>query len=372
MLFYHKLLVCIILLMYLFNFDIDNASKVTTLSDFQTLSTYEDSKLAQPQMIKVVDSTSYLVYDSGYNQVKQLNLDGEIIQEYGREGEGPGEYSSVLNLFITDDQIYVLDQVQGKILKYDHQGEFLSSFNYDPTNVTSPPPPPPAPSEELASKLDRNRNNINNQPYVGQSGNVLLPSDHEEYLFELKDWEGEFQAHMGGQRQDIQADMDEFRSDITNSDLPDLFSGNSFPVQDRNDPQAYFLIYSSFPVIARYQADGQQEWEVVPDITEELKELEEQYFESARQLLEVADGVVIHRKYTTGASNTEGELFLATFTNAHHPMWIHRFSNSGELQQQYKIESDVDLIPHFDIDPKGEYAYVITEEAEIRRYNIDN
>lgn len=81
------------------------------------------------------------------------------------------------------------------------------------------------------------------------------------------------------------------------------------------------------------------------------------------------------RKYISGRSNAEGELFLITYTNLitrfapRRPMWIHKFDTAGNLAERIKVVSDEDLNPYIGMDFEKEKILVNPfMEVDIREY----
>ena len=84
----------------------------------------------------------------------------------------------------------------------------------------------------------------------------------------------------------------------------------------------------------------------------------------------IIDAQVNLRVYTSGVSSPEGSLFLATYAYPGSPLWIHQYNGSGELTQRFKLVSEVELYPIFDIDFADQRIFVVTEDAEILAYSF--
>ncbi|UCG50689.1 MAG: 6-bladed beta-propeller [Candidatus Latescibacterota bacterium] len=70
------------------------------------------------------DHGNVYLLDSQLNQVKVFSPDGEYVREFGREGEGPGEFRFASDMFFTaDGNIGVLQAAPGKIILFTPEGE---------------------------------------------------------------------------------------------------------------------------------------------------------------------------------------------------------------------------------------------------------
>jgi len=69
------------------------------------------------------------VVDSGLHQVKVFALDGEPVGEFGRRGDGQGEFYFPLGIRVLDDgRILVVDSFHFAVQVFDRSGNYLDSF----------------------------------------------------------------------------------------------------------------------------------------------------------------------------------------------------------------------------------------------------
>ncbi|MCC5908183.1 MAG: 6-bladed beta-propeller [Balneolaceae bacterium] len=347
----------------------------TILSEYITFVSNDDFLIGVPSIIRFVGSESFLIYDSSTRLVYNLDLRNKSKQAIGREGRGPGEYMRVQNFFFENDRIYITDNSQQLIHKYNAgvNSEFISSFDYRPSQAPSAPPPPPLPPLDLPYMDTGPIGSFNNQPHITSDGKVLIYEIQPgQALYRLYDWDGNEIISLGEEPvgSNLEIDYTQFRTEIEKRRVPSFFESNTFVVNDRSKPDEYFLIHSAIPRIVKYNSSGNRLWEF--DITEipEIDQISDDYFEAMEEILNIADTVLRLKKYTSGVSVKNGDLFLSTYTYPGVPLWIHHFDNSGIMQNRFKIESEVELYPVFEVDFRNRNFLIPTEEGEVRAYSF--
>jgi hypothetical protein len=219
----------------------------TELKEFETFVALDDLLLTTPSVIRFDGDSHLFVYENSRGTVLELDENGDVVNEFGRRGQGPGEVQMVNNIFLTETSLYIVDVWQFFIHRYDRNGEFLSSLDYGSLGyVPGTPRPPFSPTFLRAER-------IVNEPHVTLSGHVLLSpvsaGEPTDVVYKRKDWEGNHLSDIGAvpAGSSFIYDADEFRSDILNREIPSFYKPNTFPVNDPVNPDEYFLIYSSIP-----------------------------------------------------------------------------------------------------------------------------
>jgi hypothetical protein len=67
----------------------------------------------------VSPNNKYIIYDDGNKQLFVFSSEGSVINSFGKEGSGPGEFSRVRRLYANEDYIYVRAGRKIMIFKYD-------------------------------------------------------------------------------------------------------------------------------------------------------------------------------------------------------------------------------------------------------------
>lgn len=338
--------------------------ETTELKNYETLVDLEDNILATPVIIRHGNSSTFFVYDVRKGQVLELDENGKVINEVGRSGRGPGEYTFVNNMFVREQHLYVIDIIQFMAHQYDMEGNFVSSFNFGEI-AGQPTTPPPAIGLVTANEID-------NQPYITLQGNIMLSNvnvgDKNENIFQIIDWEKKKQLSEMGEVPEGSSfvlDNQKLRNEATDGKVPSFYKPNSFPVQDRSNPNEYFVIYSSLSQIAKYASNGKKLWQ--KDInTPETDSIRTRFFDAMERMSnspDIRDRVGLEY-YSSGFSNNEGDLYLVVNTS---PVMIHQYNNAGELLHKYKFSSE-DTTPVLDIDFANNRILAASEKGEIRAY----
>lgn len=79
------------------------------------------------RMNKIISTDSnYYILDSRFAKgVMKFSKKGKFIQSIGKYGEGNGEYSSLMDILVYNNQVEVFDGSNFSVLRFDHHGQFL-------------------------------------------------------------------------------------------------------------------------------------------------------------------------------------------------------------------------------------------------------
>lgn len=349
-----------------------SGGEVVELKDYKTVVSYEDGILANPAAMKYDGDSLLYVYDFEHKQVLALNENGETTREFGGEGRGPGEVLWFNNIYLNDDYFYIVDPVQFRIIKYSLDGEVEGSLDYGQKGSQSMPPPPP-------QSLIPRAKNITNKPFVTASGDVLLlairPKEEVSRLYILVDWEGKELAEIGDipEGSAFVLEGEQYQSAVNDREVPAYYKPRVFPVNDQANNDELYFIYTAFPKIVKYDTSGEKIWEQAVPETTELDSIYTHFYEKSEQLRD--GGRVALNTYMSGVSSENGLLYLVLgksgFADESNDLWIHEFTNKGELSRRFRLVSeDVNLAAIFDIDFANQRIFTVTEEAEIRAYEF--
>lgn len=349
---------------------------VHELRDYDNLKTNRDLLLGRPVGLKFENESRHLfIQDIARSGVIEIDDSSNVINVYGKEGSGPGEIQMLADFFITQEHLFIVDTSRFLIHKYSRRdGQHISSLDYgefltEERNIsTNGPPPPPKPV-----LIDNN-----NEPFVTQNETILLPSQtNGEFLYQAINWSGEKLADIGELPANCTdtEDNDEIRSALENRNVSARDLCLVFPVHDRFNPDEIFLVYSAIPKIAKYSLSGEKIWERGIPHTPEVDSLMIDLSNIVKSQPN-SPGVLLlpARKYITGRSSPDGDLYLTTYTNiqvsnSNRPVWIHQFDSEGNLVNRYKIISDDDFWYYPGIDFNKRRIFIpFVQDSGIRSY----
>lgn len=85
--------------------------------------------LLRPRDIAVSKNGNIYILDTGDCKIKCFSYKGDFLFSFGREGQGPGEFSRYSSkLKCLNDSIYLIDNYQRRILCFSLEGKFKTSF----------------------------------------------------------------------------------------------------------------------------------------------------------------------------------------------------------------------------------------------------
>jgi len=317
------------------------------LHDFETIVSYDEVVLANPQRVRFDGNEGLIVFDNGLENVMRLSLDGSITHEIGRKGSGPGEYQSASTIYVLEDSIYLVDDRQFIVHQFSPYGNHISSLVYG----------------------DFGTHRINKPTVINQEELLIPNSIADQDLFKVINWNGEEFSQLGQVPEGSvdELDYEAYRTAISNREVPDNFKSHVFAVNSGNE--SVFIVYEAFPKISHYDLSGELIWRTETIDIPEIASVAAEYYNFMDMILRQADAVQPMRKYVDGISKN-GRLFVSTNTSHDNPLWIHEFDEDGKLANRYVFRSEVGLKSYFDIDINERRFFVLTEEGELRSYHF--
>jgi len=82
----------------------------------------------RPNSIHVLDDGRIIITDAGNHRFLIIDQDGKILVSKGERGGGDGQFNFPDGITVLDDVIYVVDQINSRVQKFDLNGNFLGKF----------------------------------------------------------------------------------------------------------------------------------------------------------------------------------------------------------------------------------------------------
>jgi sugar lactone lactonase YvrE/fibronectin type 3 domain-containing protein len=86
---------------------------------------YEDLR---PNSIHVLDDGRIIITDAGNHRFLIIDQDGKILIAKGERGGGDGQFNFPDGITVFDNVIYVVDQINSRVQKFDLNGNFIGEF----------------------------------------------------------------------------------------------------------------------------------------------------------------------------------------------------------------------------------------------------
>ncbi|MCQ2974601.1 MAG: 6-bladed beta-propeller [Bacteroidales bacterium] len=86
------------------------------------LETNDNSIIGNLDQVLIVNDTIYIRDWTKTKNICLFDMQGHFINNIGKVGNGPYEYVSPTDMYVTDDAVFVFDEWQHKIIKYKHDG----------------------------------------------------------------------------------------------------------------------------------------------------------------------------------------------------------------------------------------------------------
>ena len=91
--------------------------------------------------IEPLEEGGFFIFDAAQFHILYFNGNGNFVESFGREGEGPGEFSQAVTLKTFDEKLYVLDRLAYKIDVFTQSdGNWQFEYSYPIENINDDRP----------------------------------------------------------------------------------------------------------------------------------------------------------------------------------------------------------------------------------------
>lgn len=116
------------------NFDLTGTSDKLNLSSIVDSISYINLEETEESLIGMIyriqfANDKYFIHDFPSKSIMLFDSNGKYLNKLAKYGQGPGEYISIESFCVDkEDNIYILDNAQRKLLKYNNLGEFIGKI----------------------------------------------------------------------------------------------------------------------------------------------------------------------------------------------------------------------------------------------------
>ncbi len=262
--------------------------------------THDD--IAQPANIRST-SNGFLLYDYGAQKVFHFDEDGNKTIEFGSEGDGPGEFRYVAELWSFNDLYVLYDRDGAKHIHYQKDGSFVNEVSLD--------------SETFTTTMYAHTPHQIYIPRNGKDGSLIRFIDTEMNDSQL------FGQAVGEADETI--DLDHARQRINSGQVPAfmqnqiLLSGNEHGV---------FAFQQTTNLLQLYNHTEDLEWEV--DINSPASDgIFNQFVENNKMMAERGRGNIIMLQFADHLEATESGVAVLLNTVEDTPLTVAWIPNDG-------------------------------------------
>lgn len=242
-------LIFLIIIFILFCFLIPNCSNnkeihIIKPTPILTLGKVDDPHEAfhYPTDLTVDSKGNIYVLDSGNNRIVKFNENGKFLLEFGRFGQGPGEFSNPVDILIDgEDKIYVLETGNSRVQIFDTLGHRIGGF---------------APERLIHLSFA--------QMAVDSRKRIYINYPHDGKLIDVYSKEGKFINSIG---------------DYINLNKKKSASKDNITYINFDDNDNLYVLFQSRPIIRKYDKEYkliyQRDISNLPEVQESLKRIRE-------------------------------------------------------------------------------------------------
>ncbi|WP_158551400.1 6-bladed beta-propeller [Rhodohalobacter sp. SW132] len=269
------------------------------------------SELGMPSGL-LSDEDRLLVYDSQAVSMMVFDSSGEKEFQFGREGDGPGEFRFIPEFWLFDDTYVLYDRSAARILHFTRDGDFIEDFAVE--------------TGSLAISI-ATRSATEFYLPAGGEGSALIQFSH------LTDDEENRRFGEKFAQSDGDIDIQQAQSDAISGRVPSFMQNQ---ILLSSNESGLYSFQQSTGLLQKYSHEGELEW----DQTLELPASDgifDQYVENNQMMSERGQGNVIMLQYATQIEADEDGVAILLSTLEPNPVTIAWLPNDGSSMQEIQF-----------------------------------
>lgn len=317
--------------------------ETTVLGDFEEVIDYESQKLLQPgQLVVTEDPHRIVVADNGDYTLKVFNTEGELTDQFGTGGSGPGEFLAINSLHYSGGALYTFDQSLSRFSKFDPEEGFINSY--------------PLQTGELPFTYQTVFEDMLITSTAG-SGERLIAS------FAKDGTPGDSLGRTHSPVANMGPIMTEIPQQAENRQVPDYFTNIANVIS--NDDYLWAAM-TTYPKLYRIDSDWQMEsfsFEV-----ERAELVDDYYFDQ-----QAGVSFVLNMQYISDTAVTDQYLYVLNTINftEDYAAVIYQVNPKGRIENRYKLPEHAGDSYRIAVNQDDEHVYLINQdEASLIRYEL--
>lgn len=266
----------------------------------RVIDTSTDDQIAMPASILALSEGLY-VYDFGAGSIHRFDEHYELVQSFGKQGNGPEEYQYLASLWSFDDQIVGYDPGNAKLISYSFDGGYI-----DEQGLTS---------QQYSQMMAAGSKSEFYFQSGGYDGTLLTHSNLDDETIH------HFGESLTSGDQDIS--ISSARQAVERNQIPSFMKNRVIPAVNS---ERIFSFQLTTGVLQAYSHQYELLWEY-PFETDFMDEVFENYIDANKRMLD--RGNIIFLMYASHMEAIEGGVIILFSTPSGTPVTLGWINNDG-------------------------------------------
>ena len=119
------------------------------------------------------DGTMY-VADGGSRSIRVFNDAGKFVRQWGRRGDGPGEFQFISNVLFQGDTVFIVDSRQMRVTAFTREGAVIATWRTGPTQLNQAVPLAAVSNGWIMQASETPRAWVDAPPKAGEVRNLVV------------------------------------------------------------------------------------------------------------------------------------------------------------------------------------------------------
>lgn len=305
----------------------------------------DDKELMMVFYLNSLQNGDLVLADPGLMNIIVFDQDGSERYRFGNQGRGPGEITEISTFFTFNDDIYIGDRSQAKILRFNANGEYLSAIDY----MTHRGSYGEAMLTDTLSYVSAS---------MGQNGSLL--KWHRPSADSVAFWGEAFGEEY------ILGDLSIQNDYLKRGEIPPSAMNSVRFTSDGSDVYVYLNAHA---IVQKYDMNGNLIWQKDVDLP-----INELIFEDAVKRANELNmpGVSVSFALISGFKAIGGDVYILSNYLDGQDRSLLKVSADGDVEAHYTIPSGAARLFDFTVNPETQTLYLTAPETgEVYRVSLE-